>query len=157
MQMWNFVMNRQAEQNSAELSLAKRHWRAEYERGNTPKAMRTHDSGIDAPRKDGASLQILCEAQAGDNMYLAKQKEPGQSMPGSLRLNDDAAWPPGMLTLLHATREDLHFERSCKPTKAVIQYRLLYSEASYVLLLVTLVLKSFLVFLQSEKRHYSPC
>jgi len=31
-------------------------------------------------------------AQAGDNMYLAKQKEPGQSMPGFLRLNDDAAW-----------------------------------------------------------------
>lgn len=49
--MWNFVMNWEAEQNSAELSLAKRHWRAEYERGNTPKAMWTHDSAIDASRK----------------------------------------------------------------------------------------------------------
>lgn len=33
------------------------------------------------------------EAQAGDNMFLAKKKRPSQSMPGFLRLNDDAVRP----------------------------------------------------------------
>ena len=37
-------------------------------------------------------LMQQLQAQAGDNMFLAKKKRPSQSMPGFLRLNDEPVW-----------------------------------------------------------------
>lgn len=40
----------------------------------------------------GCDAADVLQAQAGDNMFLAKKKRPSQSMPGFLRLNDEPVW-----------------------------------------------------------------
>ena len=49
------------------------------------------------------------QAQAGDNMFLAKKKRPSQSMPGFLRLNDEP------VRLLSMALSDQSKEKDCIP------------------------------------------